>query len=758
MTKETNTQINVGISASKGIFHENDNTHLNVHTTLQKSSSTANLASRDASCEENAHPNAYPILRRSSTTSNLTPNDSNTFLSLPGEPSHLSKSGSCISFKRLSTVALNLFSLQKRLGELKNKATADKTLLHYAAESGNGKLLEEAINTLCNSGCNIKEEVNGKDKSGKTPLHYAAKSGNEECFRLLRREGARFADTINFKSELHYAARSGNIELLTHLQKTEKFKEALSKEDKYGNNALHYAAQSGDKKIIQFFIEHCVQFISNQYNENPLHKIASIIRPLAETGLCKRSINASEDAIDLLIENLTTSGRLKDEIMHKDENGDTPLHIAARHGNITAIEAFKKAGADINSKNNKGNTPLHMAIIHGHSDCINLFFENNQSEVKGQHSRDPIHLAAMYGRANSLKKLFKKCADYDVGKEVDDQGNTALHLAMSDDTKSAMLNHTEIANRKKIIELLINKGAEKTQENNNGDTFLHLVARYGNKELFTFAIDKHYINLDEEIRRKNNIGDTIFHMAARAGDKELLEYLFDHKKLSTKEKRSNENRNKTLLHLAAKSGNTECVEFIIKKIKENNNEFELSTMSGSDQRNLLFLAAVSGNEECFEFFFDHFEALENYSVLLDHGINNNTILHKAALSGNLDCFQYICNKIVSTMQENGFAYSIDDLFVQNNNGLTPLHLATMYFNADIIEHITASKKGESNNYFFYTSLKKLLNSQSKSGSTPLHYLVMNDNDFDIIHDEVLKSTMLYCSKPNKMEKKLSMRE
>src|SRR6185437_4704076 len=36
----------------------------------------------------------------------------------------------------------------------------------------------------------------------------------------------------------------------------------------------------------------------------------------------------------------------------KDSNGDTPLHLAALHGELAAAQALIAAGADVNAKNN----------------------------------------------------------------------------------------------------------------------------------------------------------------------------------------------------------------------------------------------------------------------------------------------------------------------------------------------------------------------------------------------------------------------
>jgi len=51
----------------------------------------------------------------------------------------------------------------------------------------------------------------------------------------------------------------------------------------------------------------------------------------------------------------------------KDENGRTPLHLAAANGHQATAEAILQHGADINARDNTGNTPLDLAEAGGHS-------------------------------------------------------------------------------------------------------------------------------------------------------------------------------------------------------------------------------------------------------------------------------------------------------------------------------------------------------------------------------------------------------
>ena len=58
----------------------------------------------------------------------------------------------------------------------------------------------------------------------------------------------------------------------------------------------------------------------------------------------------------------------------RDKQGYTPLHRAVLEGNLTAIIALLKAGADPNALNKSGNTPLYLAVLYNTPPPHNRYF------------------------------------------------------------------------------------------------------------------------------------------------------------------------------------------------------------------------------------------------------------------------------------------------------------------------------------------------------------------------------------------------
>ena len=59
-------------------------------------------------------------------------------------------------------------------------------------------------------------------------------------------------------------------------------------------------------------------------------------------------------------------------VHHKDNDGHTPLHEAAKWDQKKMIKLFLTHGANVNSKGSDGRGPLHIAIANGNIDIANM--------------------------------------------------------------------------------------------------------------------------------------------------------------------------------------------------------------------------------------------------------------------------------------------------------------------------------------------------------------------------------------------------
>ena len=59
----------------------------------------------------------------------------------------------------------------------------------------------------------------------------------------------------------------------------------------------------------------------------------------------------------------------------QDNEGRTPLHLAALKGDSETVKVLISAGADIHALNEEGATPLHLAAESGHSEVVRILIE-----------------------------------------------------------------------------------------------------------------------------------------------------------------------------------------------------------------------------------------------------------------------------------------------------------------------------------------------------------------------------------------------
>lgn len=92
------------------------------------------------------------------------------------------------------------------------------------------------------------------------------------------------------------------------------------------------------------------------------------------------------------------------------ENGETPLYIAARQGDVKIVGWLLKRGA----KNNvsKDITPLHIAAIFGYFEVVELLIKgdndiNLNQKIQNQGVLDPLYLAIIHNKMNVVKLLLE---------------------------------------------------------------------------------------------------------------------------------------------------------------------------------------------------------------------------------------------------------------------------------------------------------------------------------------------------------------
>ncbi len=107
---------------------------------------------------------------------------------------------------------------------------------------------------------------------------------------------------------------------------------------------------------------------------------------------------------------------------YKDEDGFTPLHLAAANGYKTMAEFLLANKADVNAKDNSQSTPLHQVVAASgeHVDLVELLITHkadvNAADTNGL---TPLHYATLADNGKAVKLLLTHGAHPDVREKVD---------------------------------------------------------------------------------------------------------------------------------------------------------------------------------------------------------------------------------------------------------------------------------------------------------------------------------------------------
>jgi ankyrin repeat protein len=201
------------------------------------------------------------------------------------------------------------------------------TLLHLAVQEGQTNVLE----FLLSRGARLDI----KDNNNYTPLHWAVMLGFKDIARLLISNGADVNDRgLNRMTPLHDAAYNGHKDIVKMLIANGA---KLDARDELGNTPLDLAVEKNQAGVLALL--------------KPLHMAVE-----------KGETREFKDALK----------KYPFFINARDENGSTPLHLAAAKGNKEILWMLINQGADINTRDIDGFTPMELAAQKGHTAVVQL--------------------------------------------------------------------------------------------------------------------------------------------------------------------------------------------------------------------------------------------------------------------------------------------------------------------------------------------------------------------------------------------------
>jgi ankyrin repeat protein len=350
----------------------------------------------------------------------------------------------------------------------------------------------------------------------------------------------------------------------------------------------------------------------------------------AEEGTA--SSNACLPGSAMAMDALAWTGVRLDQL---DNEGNAPLHLAARYGNTETVRSLLARGAQHDMENGNGNTPLHLAAHSGHAEVVDLLLRAgarvNQPDGDGD---TPLHLAASEGAVETVKILLAAgpCID-----QVNSDNSTPLHLAI-------------LNGHAGVVDLLIKAGASIHQPDGDNDMPLHLAAHNGHAEVVDLLL-----KAGAQVNQPDGDGDMPLHRATFKVHAEAMDLLLK----AGAQVNQPDCKGDMPLHRATFKGHTEAMDLLLKA------GAQVDPPSG-EGNTPLHLAI----------FKEHAEAvvlLLKAGAQVNHrGGKGNMPLHRAAHYGNAETVRLL-------LTLGAHVNPVNDV------GNMPLHVATIYKHAEVVD-------------------------------------------------------------------------
>ncbi|KAH8263555.1 hypothetical protein KR044_010530 [Drosophila immigrans] len=516
-------------------------------------------------------------------------------------------------------------------------ADNQRTPMHLAAENGHAHVIEILADKF-------KASIFERTKDGSTLMHIASLNGHAECATMLFKKGVYLhMPNKDGARSIHTAAAYGHTGIInTLLQKGEKVD--VTTNDNY--TALHIAVESAKPAVVETLLGFGadVHVRGGKLRETPLH-IAARVKDGDRCALMLLKSGASP--------NLTTDDCL------------TPVHVAARHGNLATMMQLLEDGGDPLYKSNTGETPLHMACRSCHPEIVRHLIET----VKEKHGQEK---ATTY--INS----------------VNDDGATALHYTCQITKEEVKIPESD----KQIVRMLLENGADVTLQTKNAlETAFHYCAVAGNNDVLMEMISHmNPTDIQKAMNRQSSVGWTPLLIACHRGHMELVNNLLaNHARVDVFD-----TEGRSALHLAAERGYLHVCDALLTNKAFINSKSRVG-------RTALHLAAMNGFTHLVKFL------IKDHNAVIDIlTLRKQTPLHLAAASGqmevcqlllelgaNIDATDDLGQKPIHVAAQNNFS-EVAKLFLQQHpslvnatskDGNTCAHIAAMQGSVKVIEEL-----------------------------------------------------------------------
>ncbi|PVD33492.1 hypothetical protein C0Q70_04748 [Pomacea canaliculata] len=381
-----------------------------------------------------------------------------------------------------------------------------------------------------------EQQVNSVDSEGMAVLHRVAMFDSDDHVRLLHYFISKGAN-VNLQNTsgdtpLHIAAKNSNWMMMEALRNNND----INKKDGEGNTALHLAALAGNLSLMTTLLGRGAR-ADGVNNEQK-----TVLLMMAMT---KRELFSN---INSYINVLVLTVKRGADIQQKNCDGNSALHLAAKHDSWIMVEFLLKYVDDAGQPDSEGFNILHRLAIATSLQDHSLFHKVAQKvgdiNAKSKTGDTAIHLAAKCQNWDMVKLLEQEGAAWD---ELDSEGFHIVHrYAMGKNMEHNMLSFLDISmycntrcwtgdtvfhlaarhGNWSVVELIVDYVDNIDKVDSNGLTVIQrLVMSATNTFSSEYSLFCRLIELGADYTCRDQNGDTVLHLAARNGHWQIVKHL-----------------------------------------------------------------------------------------------------------------------------------------------------------------------------------------------------------------------------------------
>ncbi|XP_039160976.1 protein ACCELERATED CELL DEATH 6-like [Eucalyptus grandis] len=292
------------------------------------------------------------------------------------------------------------------------------SLLHIAAGVGKVDILRLLVDFVPD------HLIASQDDWGNTPLHISARAGESRAATMLIRRARDLPDLIlrmknkHGNTALHEAVLNRHVNMVQLLVREDL--EPVYWENLDKKSPLYLALDTGDSTILEFLLSLSLE-TSRIQGLPPVH--GAVLRSDYElvAKLFKRNMKlfAMIDSgggnvfhIAALLSKARVFEHLQPEteylVQERDVNGDLPIHIASKMGNVELIKKLQPVSQLLNGQ---GQAILHIAAKYGRTSAVRYILSDPELGMlineRDNAGNTPLHMAAMYSQPGALVSLVQ---------------------------------------------------------------------------------------------------------------------------------------------------------------------------------------------------------------------------------------------------------------------------------------------------------------------------------------------------------------